>query len=229
MAIGNTGQNLDFSGASATTIATSATVTVSAGSWVVAWVYYFAASTTVAVSDGTNSLTAIPAGSPVNDGNSRLATLARYYATGGTFTFTATYGASVPFRSIVVAEVTGRTSTALVAAQCAGQAQATPTTGTDAVSTGNATPQSTASEQVAYTMNDTSSGVAAAGTGFTSAGTFLNDTGDIARIETRARTSTTPVAATFTAAANVAHLSSQIIFDEDTGPPPIYAVAWIAA
>lgn len=223
MPVGNTAQGIDYSGTSATTIATSSSIAISAESWAVAWVYYFAGATTITVSDGTNTFAEIPAGSPINDGSSRLATHARYYASGGTFTFTATYGASVPYRSIVVVEVTGRDSAALIAAQCAGQVQPTPGTGTDAVSTGNATPQSASSEIIAYSMSDTGIAAPAVGTGFTNVGTFLNFGGvDLARVERRTLASTSPIAATFTATANNPHFSSQIIFSEapPSGPPP---------
>lgn len=228
--IGTIRDGLNFSGSSVGSIATSATVTVANGGWIFAWVYYFAAAVTVTVSDGTNSLTELPGGSPINVSNSRLQCFARYYATGGTFTITASFSSNVPYPFIVAAPVSGLVSTALVAAQCSGATQSSPGTGADAVTTGNATPQAQPAMQLALSVNDGSSDAPNAGTGFTNQGAYVDDgTGPYTRVESRTLSALTAVASTFTAVVNSLHLSIQVIVAEEPPPPAGASLAWLVA
>lgn len=222
MAVTGTAQGIDFSGSSVASIATSSTLAVAAGERVIVWVYYFAAAVTVTVGDGTNNLTQLPAASPVNDGSSRLQCFERYYASGGTLTFTASFSANVPFVGIVAARCDGGVSTAIVSSACAGNVQTAPGLATDGVTSGNLTPPAAVSTIYALTLNDTAGATPAAGTGFTDNGAFLSNPPNVARLESFVTSNTTPLPATFTAGTNATHLTIAVAVEDATASAPAW-------
>jgi hypothetical protein len=119
----------------------------------------------------------------------------------GTFTVSFNLSIASIFRALAIARYSGvDTSVNGVAAR---QAQAAPGTGTDAVSSTNLTPGSQPGVLVGFGYDDGGGGAVSAGTGFTSRGTMSNmDTafGTTSRVEDKAITSTSAVAATFTGA-----------------------------
>lgn len=94
-----------------------------------------------------------------------------------------------------------------------GQVQATPTTSTDAVTSGTATP--TAQPGLILSCSSNTSGAAApsAGTGFTDHGTGWVNAGP-ARLESKRYTATSAIAGTFTAGSNSAHTTLSLFFKE---------------
>ena len=101
----------------------------------------------------------------------------------------------------------------------AGQYQAAPTTTTDATTSTNTGTLSTQPALVSgFCANSGNAAVPAAGTGFTSNGTGMAIAGAATcRGESKRVTATTAVAATFTAAANTAHVTTAVIFKESGG------------
>lgn len=119
-------------------------------------------------------------------------------ATSGTTTFTVTWPRNAPGKGLVVLEVGCAGTGGVFVAN--GQQQ-TPSTGTDVTTSGNVTPASNAGLLIACSFNDAGPPAPTPGTGFISVGTFLADgygLGNLATVETKYSTSTTPIAGTFT-------------------------------
>jgi hypothetical protein len=194
---------------------------LTAGNLMVCHVWYggWASARTVTLSGG---------GSPtwtqesvVSAGNNYLHSFYAENVPGGVTTaVTATFSTAVDFPAIYVAEYSGfKTSSARLA--FAGQSQATPGTGTDAVTSGLL---GTLSEQpagiVAFTFNESTSATPSAGTSFTAL-TAVHDYGGAtpgALAEHRRVTATTSVAGTFTTTAGSAvHKTAAWAFSETAG------------
>lgn len=125
----------------------------------------------------------------------------------GTPTVTLTPSANCDFRALTASEIGGAATASYGGS--AGQVQNA--TGADGVTTGNVTPTGQPALLVALSMSTGNfpGSAPAAGTGFTSGGVFwLFGQGagtEYSRLESKRVTSTSPVAATFTQVANVAH------------------------
>jgi len=144
----------------------------------------------------------------------RAAHYGAYNVAPNTYTITATYAASVDERIIDVKEIGGVAATPLD--QHTGQLQATPTTGTDATTSGATATLTKQPALVSGFTLSTQYGTPtsdAAGTGFTS-DQNQTLTGIAFVAESKRVTATTGVAATFTSAANFAHISLVAVFDE---------------
>lgn len=121
------------------------------------------------------------------------------------------------YSSLVVMEISGLTGTVVGSAA---QHQDSPGTGTDGISSGNT---GTLSAQPAFVVgvvqNELTNGTPAVGTGYSSGGTGWDYGGGTAggRWEYKSVTSTSAVAATFTAAANNAHYTIVVAFEESGG------------
>ncbi len=134
----------------------------------------------------------------------------------GSVTTTITYSITSTLRTIEVLEIVGVETVAPLDGHTA-QVQASPGSGTDAISSGNASNSKQAALIVALSMdNRTVSPVApAAGTGFTDLGAVWNlASGNQARVESQRITTATAIAATFTGTAGVAPTTLMAIYDE---------------
>jgi hypothetical protein len=181
---------------SATTLTRSATY--SAGDTIQVWVKYASSSITVTVSDGTHAFTQV--GGYVSDGSTRrVALFEAHNVAAGTFTITATFSSTVANRSMAYVRCTGA-STGVGAQTGAGQFQASPGAGANAVTTGNMTPTSQPNAVVAFDITTTSGATISAGTGYTSLGAIASYNslqGDTSLVEWKRTTSTAAVAGTF--------------------------------
>lgn len=215
------------SGGSSSTIATGNTdAALTAGSVVYFCVGYNAASArTITLADGLGN-------TYVSDGNIRDTTTQigiiwghGVIDTGGIADLVATFSAAVSSRSIVLAEYSGiDTTTPFVTGETASQNQATPGTGTDGLSSTNITPGGQPAALIGLSFDIIAANTPSAGTGFTDRGSLWPFGGGAgyARLEDKRLTSTSAVAATFTAANNQRHLTAGIILREAAGGATIY-------
>lgn len=202
------------SGGGATTIAATFDIPVLAGSTIVAYTTNdTGVAGTASVADNVNG--AYPAAlQTLNDaGNaSRLQVFVFENAAAGATTVTVTWTGSVGARGIHIREVIGVPAASVD--QSAGQNQATPGLGADAVTSG-ATPTLATTSSIALGMCSNSSGTNTpdVGAGFTSDGDVWSFFGSphIGRPESRLVTGTTGVAATYTARANDAHQTIVVV------------------
>lgn len=139
---------------------------------------------------------------------------------GTTAEVVATATGNMDFPAIYVAEYSGfKTSGARLA--FTGQHQATPTTSTDAVTSGLLGTLSEAPAGIlAFSLNENSDGTPAAGTSFTALTACHTYEGSVtasSRPEHRRVTATTSVAGTFTAATNGPHKTAAWAFSEAAG------------
>lgn len=187
--------------ATATSIATSTTLTVSAGQSILCWGSYSAASDkTVTFSDGTNTYTAVGA---FRDTTSQfgIACAVALNVAAGTYTITATYSATAISRAVVAIPLTNVAG--FTAGEFSTNTQAAPGAGTDAITSGNVTPATVPGDLITMVLNVTSSSLPTGGTSQTTRALFWQyGTGSsFARYESRRRTVTTASAGTYTAAA----------------------------
>lgn len=211
--VGTGAQNSGLS--SAANIATSSTITVSAGGTIVVFVHVAQDQTaTLAASDGTNTYTRRHA--TYYGSSSTFGVLVAENCSAGTYTVTATWDggtranraiAAIPLSGLKAASYqTGATNT-----------QATPGTGTDAVTSGNMTPTEQPAALFGFHISLGALNTPSAGTGFTSAGTFCDfGTGtNVLRAQHKRLTSTSAVASTATATANNLHASVAVVLSEE--------------
>lgn len=169
---------------------------------------------TVTISDGTNTYSSgLNIQRDTTNGQSQVHFYANNIAA-GTPTITATFSASTSFRGLYAGEMGG---TAVAANDgSAGNLQATPGTGTDAVTSTTVT--NTKQPVLLNGVSLESSGSTTApnaGTGFTSSATGWGFGGSaLARAESKRYTDTTGHAATFTAIASSIHMTHGLMFDE---------------
>lgn len=185
--------------ASATSIATTGTVTVSAGDSILCFGSYSAASDkTVTFTDGTNTYTAVGA---FRDTTSQfgLSCAVAVAVAAGTYTITATYSASTGSRAVVAIPLTSVGG--FTTGEFSTNTQAAPGTGTDAITSGNVTPATVPGDLITMVLNASSSSLPNGGTSQTTRALFwVYGTGSsFARYESRRRTVTTASAGTFTA------------------------------
>lgn len=218
-AIVQTGYNVDDSGASATTISVTLTG-VTAGSTLVAHVGCSEVGESISVSDGS-AFTA--GGSKILDsGNNQSGQVFyRENVGAGSHTIVATFSITTSSRRLRVAEISGlATSSSLD--QSTGQAQASPGTASNGVSSGNTAATTNANDFiVGFSQNtgqaDPGTGTLTAGTGFTISGSNL-----IMAIEGKSVAATGAQAATFTQSVNNARITHVIAFKEAAGGPTTY-------
>jgi hypothetical protein len=186
-----------------TTVAISSTT--SAGDGVGVWVKWGASTGTVSsVSDGTNTYTAVANTLCRNTDNGHSEQL--FYCPNlpaGTRTITATFSVTQTNRDIAYARFTGADTAAAAQTGAANfQVSPGPGTGTDAVTSGNMTPTSQPGAVWGVSVNHIAASTINAGTGYTSLGTltaYNGLQGDNSLNEWKRITSTSAVAATFTA------------------------------
>lgn len=131
----------------------------------------------------------------------------------------ATFTPDADSRVSAVVGFTGASKTTVASNK---QHQATPTTTTDAVSSLTATPPVANSLQYGFSFANHGAAAPAAGTGFTSVSTMWNyGASDVARVERKTLSSTTAVAATFTAGTNTNHLTITVIVPEAQDNPTV--------
>lgn len=205
-----------------TTLAVSFSATVTAGSALHCFVANKdVASEAVTVSDNVNG--AWPAAIDSVDDGTNLETVKSFSlpnSLAGTITVTATFSISTTLRAIWVAEILNAKLASPLDGHAA-QVQAAPGSGTDAISSGNATNATQPGLVLALSMdNRTISPVApAAGTGFTDLGSGWNlVSGDQARLESLRITSITAIAGTFTGTTGVAPTTLMAIYDQAGTP-----------
>lgn len=202
---------------SATGVSIPVNITVSAGdTLLVVWGGFTGALTSFTPADGTHTyVSASAAGAVVSTLTHRIATYYVINPTPGTYTITATLGATRANRRILAATYSG--ITAFQAAQPQGQVGAATTT--DAVSTSNMTPSSQPALLTAVSLTANGTATYTAGTGHTSRGALTNwdAIGSFSSLFEDIRlTSTSAVAGLFTIGTSRDTLSSGAVFTEDT-------------
>jgi hypothetical protein len=209
-AIVQTGYAVDDSGATSTTIAVTLTG-VLAGSTLYAHVGGTDTGTqTCTVSDGS----AFSAGDTKrrSTGDSQSGwTFYRENVSAGSHTITATFGSSIDFRRLRVAELSGL-ATSSSKDQAVGQAQATPGTGANGVSSGATSATTNANDFIIGSTQDAdsadpSSGTLSAGTGYTISGTNV-----VMGIESKSVSATGAQTATFTQSVAGSRITHVIAF-----------------
>lgn len=199
---------------SASSIATSTTISVSAGDAIV--VFSTAAqdqTTSFAASDGTNTYTRRNALYEATLDYS-IGVMVAENCSAGTYTVTASWGGTRHNNSVFALPISGLKSAPY---QTAGSAyQATPGTGSDGITTGNLTPTEQPACLIGMAIILETVATPALGTGFTTAATGLQfGTGtDLARVSHSRLTSTSAVPFTATATVNTYHFSIAVILGE---------------
>lgn len=203
--------------ASASTIATSAAVSVSAGDTIVVigTVAQVDLTASLACSDGTNTYTLRHA-TYDSTSTTNYCIFVAENVSAGSFTPSMSWGGSTRTnRGIYAIPISGLKAASYQTGAVA--VQATPGTGTDGVTTGNMTPTEQPACVIGGVANGGSVNTPATGTGFTSIGTAWQfGTGtDLFRAEHQRITSTSAIALTMTAGANVRHFSTAVILSEE--------------
>lgn len=178
---------------SGTTISVSRTY--AGGERAVVWVTAGGA-TTITVTDGTNTYSAVGSQVVANSGDV-LQQFECLSCVAGTYTVQANLGTTQPYRGIAVHRFSNLTG----AGQTVGQAQTAPGTGADGLSSTNLTPASQPGLLLGIST-DYNGGTISAGTGFASGGAYTTldaANGSYTFYETKRLTSTSAVPATFTA------------------------------
>lgn len=168
------------------------------------------------VTDGSNTYNLLDAFNATT-GSRRVSHYAAYNVSAGSYTVSANYSGSVDARFIGIKEIGGVKAAPLD--KNTGQIQATPTTTTDATTSGNTATLSTQPALVSGWCISTQYGGAAdtEGTGYTLESKAAFASGGMYYVaENKRVTATTAVAATFTSAANFEHVSVVAVFDEQT-------------
>lgn len=198
---------------SATSIATPGTLSVSTGDSIIVFLTAAQDQTAAfAASDGTNSYTLRQS---VYDGSALSAgILVAENVTAGTYTVTGSWSGSRTSNAIFAVGVSGLKPSSYQTGATA--RQPTPGTGTDGITTGNMTPTEQPACVIGLIISFATLTAPTEGTGFTSVATgWQYGTGtDLARLEHKQITSTSPVALTGTAAANTSHWSLAVILSE---------------
>jgi hypothetical protein len=174
------------------------------------------------IADNVNGVTAWP-GTVLDDKNDvangqRVTQFRREGCAAGTYTITVTFtggtGGNTVAKGACAVTISGAASPSLD--QHAGNQQATPTTGTDLVTTTSMSPTKQPGVLVALSFETVGNPAPSAGTAFTSIGTGWNfGTGTaFARVEKKSITSMGAVAGTFTAGSNSAHTTLGAIYSQ---------------
>lgn len=198
---------------SGTTFASSS-ITVAAGSILVAVAVGVTGTNVTGFSDSVNGGTGWSVAKVVNNAPLVVAMGWRYFSTGQTVTVTATYNATTDHRGIKLLEVTGAVTPGALDGTPAGQFQLNVATTTDAVTSGNLTTSVQPALVIGACMNFGNNNNAATGTGFTSTRVDWNTDVGGCRIEYKRVTATGTQAATYTAPSIQSWITLAIAFDE---------------
>jgi hypothetical protein len=198
----------------------SPAISVTAGNLLVAVAFYdyYSGTARTGTMASSPSNTWTEAGSGVFNGQYGFRVYYSYNSASGSTTLTWTPNTAVQYPGIYVAQFSGikTASDPLTGTPSFGD-QASPTTSTDAVTSGNTTPGGQPALIFGFAMECPGNGNAASGTGFTgltAVWDYEGATPTTAKPEHKRVTSTSAIAATFTAAYNDAHLSVVVAFLE---------------
>jgi len=150
-----------------------------------------------------------------SSGNRKLSAFTAPNSAGGACTVTMTLGSTQVIRPLYLIEVGGATASSYDTGTH--NDQTSPGTGANAVTSGNATNTNQPALIVAASMALFNTNAPAAGSGFTgqtAAWGNASGSGSGLMVESQRITTTTAVAATFTAATNVEHVTLMLILDE---------------
>lgn len=175
------------------------------------------------LSDGTNTYSLVKQASDTTN-NQTSSTYECKDCASGSFTITCTLGSSQPYRNICCTNYTSLDNSA--ANTNNGTNNANPGSAADAVTSTTATPGSQPAMVFGISM-DSSGGESslAAGTGFTNRGTMANTEtafGSKTRIEDKRVTSTSAVAATFTAGTGAGRFLTFVTIVPESGGAPAH-------
>jgi len=201
-----------MSGAGTTFAASS--ITLSAGSILVAVVTGVNATSLASISDSVNGTTGWVIAKQVTQSPLTLAICYRENMAAGAVTVTATYTASASQRGIKLLEITGGKTSGSQDGTPAGQFQTGVGTGADAITSGNTTNANQPALLVGACQNYGNNQNSAAGTGFTSTRVDWNTDVGGCRIEYKTLTTTTAVAATYTGPISDSWITLAAAFDE---------------
>ena len=207
---------------SGTTFAASS-ITLAAGSILVAIVTGVNATSLSSISDSVNGTTGWVIAKQVTNAPLTLALCYRENMAAGSLTVTATYTATASQRGIKLLEITGGKTSGSQDGTPAGQFQGSVGTGADAITSGNTTNANQPALLVGACQNYGNNQNPAAGTGFTSTRVDWNTDVGGCRIEYKTLTTTTAVAATYTGPVTDSWITLAAAFDEapaGASPPP---------
>lgn len=205
--------NQNFTGTSVGSLATgNMTGGVVSGNKLIVAVFFYGSTTTTTVTDTLGNTYTQRGTTLQNAGGDNF--LRFYDATSsgsGTNSVTVTFGANRAYPAISVSEY----SNLGAFDQYAGQAQVAPGTGTDAVTSGNATPTAQPATQFGLSGRfELESNPMAAGTGFNDRGVMWNES----RTEDRTLSALSASAVTFTAGVGAGtYLTAQLIYTDGGG------------
>jgi hypothetical protein len=210
----------DFGDTTSSTTVQLSSYTIATGERLHAWVTYGSGTAvSESMSDGTNTWSKI--GTTLSDsGNTQSSVQFECLsATGGTYTITCTLGSAQVYRGICVARYTGLASTGT--GQTAATHNVGPGSGAGAVTSGNLTPAGQPGMLRGVSMDDsaTESSLTAAG-GATSRGAMSNiETSFFVKTmtEDKSITSTSAVAATFTAGSGTGNFLTMAYYAQESG------------
>lgn len=170
-----------------------------------------------ATANSINSVPPLPwvARTVVNDGVRVLIDYTADRVPVGSYTTTIGLSASVSARGAVAKEIAGTTGyDAVASAAKAGQVTAVPGLAADGITTGNTSALSAQPALISAGAIASNGGLPGVGTGFTGDGICFNFGGNIGQSESKRVTSTSALAATFTAANNNPQLALAAVFTE---------------
>ncbi len=198
------GENDALNGAGGTTLTVAYTPSV--GSFLEVYTSCVGG-TTSSVTDGTNTYTSRLSVTDTPDNTVTQLFTSGKINSGAALTIQANFSTTVTDRTIWVKEIAG--AQGLLTANIAGQAQASPGTGANGISTGLLGTLSAQPALISALAFDSAltGGQPAAGTGFTQGTSAGGYWGSLAISESLRVTATTSIAATFTANTNVEHTS----------------------
>jgi len=204
------GSNQDWSGGSVTTV-TATVSAIGSGNLVSGYVTASGNMTDLQVKDGAgNSCTM---GTVVYDATNNQTAQSFYKANitnaPTTFILSRVGATNLTYAAIVLDEFSGVATSSPLTGTPAQQAQTSPGTGTDAITSGTTTPGANGALIYGWTQNDSGSTLASAGTGYTSATSNATIAG---RTEYLTQGTAAAKAATFTVAANEAHITGVMAF-----------------
>lgn len=206
--------------ASAGSTTITRTATFGAGETIAVHVQCAHGTATCTVADGTNTYNLVHTERETVFATRSAFVFEAHNVAAGSPTITVTFSTSVTQRNVSYVRLVN-CDTTVGAQDGEGQFQTSPTTGTDATTTGNMTPTSQPNGVVGWAMTYVDTSTVTQGTGFTSLGVLaawnaLNT--DTSRVEFKRTTSTADVAATFTVgSATEDVMTLGVVFTEVSG------------
>lgn len=208
-----------ISGGSSSTVASGASDSPITAGNALFWAVAYSAASARTITIAGNSNTYVEVGN-FRDATTQIGLIWGYAenVNSGSTELTATFSAAVSSRSIMFAEYSGlRTDGTIYGTDEDAQGnQATPGTGTDAVTTGSITPGEQPAVLIGFAFNVQAGNTPSAGSSFSDRGGVwvFGGANNFARLEDRRLTATTAVAATFTATSNQRHLTAAVVLRE---------------